>query len=144
MLYITKQVTFSAAHRLFNPTFSDEQNEQVYDKCNNINGHGHNYVLEVTIAGIPDPKTGYVIDLKKLKNIIDEEIFIKVDHKHLNYDVEFLRGVIPTVEHLAVKFWEILESKITPGKLFKIKIYETPTSYVEYFGDKIDIKNYTN
>ncbi len=140
MLYITKQVTFSAAHRLFNPSYSNELNDSIYDKCNNINGHGHNYVLEVTVSGLPNPDTGYVIDLKKLKRIIDEEIFSKVDHKHLNYDVDFLLGIIPTVENLAIKFWEVLANKISDGKLYKIKLYETPTSYVEYFGDKVDIK----
>lgn len=140
MLYITKQVTFSAAHRLFNPSFDHDTNEEVFDKCNNIYGHGHNYVLEVTVAGIPNPDTGYVIDLKKLKKIIYNEVFDKVDHKHLNFDVDFLRGIIPTVENLAVKFWDVLNDKITDGKLYKIKLYETPASYVEYFGDKIDIK----
>jgi len=140
MLYITKQVTFSAAHRLFNPSFDFDKNEAVFDKCNNIYGHGHNYVLEVTVAGNPNPDTGYVIDLKKLKKIIYDEVFDKVDHKHLNFDVEFLRGIIPTVENLAVKFWDVLQDKITDGKLYKIKLYETPASYVEYFGDKVEIK----
>ncbi len=140
MLYLTKQVTFSSAHRLFNPEYSFEKNDELFDKCNNLYGHGHNYVLEVTVAGVPNPNTGYVIDLKKLKKIINEEIFLKVDHKHLNFDVDFLSGIIPTVENLAVKFWQILAPKIVDGKLYKIKLCETPESFVEYFGEPIEIK----
>ena len=100
MIYVTRKATFSAAHRLYNPTFSDERNEAVFDKCNNPLGHGHNYVIEVTVKGLPDPLTGYVIDLKRLKDVLDEVIIDKVDHRHLNYDVDFLRGIIPTVEFL--------------------------------------------
>ena len=140
MVYVTRRETFCAAHRLFNPNFSDEQNEKIFGKCSNPNWHGHNYVLEVTVAGVPNPNTGYVIDLKKLKKIINEEIFLKVDHKHLNFDVDFLSGIIPTVENLAVKFWQILAPKIVDGKLYKIKLCETPESFVEYFGEPIEIK----
>ena len=142
MLYLTKQVSFSAAHRLFNPEYSFEKNDEIYDKCNNFYGHGHNYILEVTVAGIPNPNTGYVIDLKKLKKILNEEIIEKVDHKHLNFDVDFLKGIIPTVENLAVIFWKILENKITDGKLYKIKLYETPQSFVEYYGDNVEVKKF--
>lgn len=126
---------FSSSHRLFNPKFSDEKNEEVFDKCNNINGHGHNYVLEVTVAGKPDPETGYVIDLKMLKKIIDREIISKVDHKHLNLDVDHFKEIIPTVENMAIVFWNILKDSIPTGKLYKIKIWETDTSMVEYFGE---------
>ncbi len=142
MLYVTKRVEFSSSHRLFNPTFSAELNEETFDKCNNINGHGHNYVLDVTVGGLPDDATGYVIDLKYLKKLITDELVNLVDHKHLNYDVDFIRGYIPTVENLAVLFWRILESKLTNCKLHKITLYETPASYVEYFGDKVELKRY--
>lgn len=135
MLYVTRQMKFSSSHRLFNPKFSDEKNEEVFDKCNNINGHGHNYVLEVTVAGKPDPETGYVIDLKMLKKIIDREIISKVDHKHLNLDVDHFKEIIPTVENMAIVFWNILKDSIPTGKLYKIKIWETDTSMVEYFGE---------
>ena len=135
MLYVTRQLKFSAAHRLHNPKFSDEANVEMFDKCNNPNYHGHNYTLEVTVAGEVNPDTGYVIDLKKLKKLIGEEIISKVDHKNLNIDVDFLFEVNPTVENLAVKFWEIIAPKLPSGKLFKIKLYETETSYVEYFGE---------
>ncbi len=140
MIYVTRQVKFSAAHRLYNPEYTEEQNESTFDKCNNYWGHGHNYTLEVTVAGEPNIETGYVIDLKKLKRILVENIIDKVDHKHLNHDVDFLDGIIPTVENMAVLFWKILDDKISEGKLYKIKIYETDTSFVEYYGDKTDIK----
>lgn len=134
MLYVTKRVSFSAAHRLHNPELSAEENCAIYDKCNNYNGHGHNYILDVTVAGEPDPRSGYVIDLKMLKRIILDEIVSKVDHKHLNYDVEFLSGTIPTVENLAIAFWNILESKLPSGRLYHIRLYETETSWLDYYG----------
>ena len=137
MLYITKKVMFSASHRLHNPMLSDSDNFRIYDKCNNFYGHGHNYILEVTVAGVPNPDTGYLLDLKKLKKIIYQEIVSKVDHKHLNFDVSFLQNIIPTVENLSVVFWDILKDKITDGKLHKIKLYESDSSYVEYFGDTV-------
>ncbi len=140
MLYVSKRMTFSSSHRLFNPTFGDEENNAIFDKCNNPNGHGHNYTIEVTVKGVPNPDTGYVIDLKKLKRIIAIEIIAKVDHKHLNHDVDFLHGIIPTAENLAVIFWRILSSKIIEGELYRIKLYETENSFVEYFGDKAEIK----
>ncbi len=142
MLYVTKKISFSAAHRLFNPDFTDAQNEEIFDKCNNIMGHGHNYTLEVTVVGIPDPSTGYVIDLKKLKQILKDEIFEYVDHKHLNHDVPFLKGIIPSAENITVVFWDILSPKITTGKLFKIRLFESENSWVEYFGDPIEIPIY--
>lgn len=142
MLFITKSVEFSASHRLFNPDWDFEKNNAIYDKCNNPNGHGHNYVLEVTVKGIPDPDTGYVIDLKKLKDLLTEHILILVDHKHLNKDVDFLKGVIPTVENIVVLFWDEIKKHITDGKLYKLKLYETPNSWVEYYGEPVDIKRF--
>ncbi len=139
MVYVTRRVTFSAAHRLFNPRWSEEQNWAVFDKCANPNGHGHNYVLEVTVAGIPDPETGYVLDLKLLARLIEEEILSKVDHKHLNHDVDFLQGVNPTVENLAVAFWRILEQKLPAGRLHAVRVYESENNYAEYRGEPIPI-----
>jgi len=135
MLYITKITNFSASHRLFNPILSDEENEKLFDKCNNKNGHGHNYKLEITISGEINPVSGYVIDLKLLKKIIEEEIIEKVDHTNLNLDVDFLKGTIPSVENLAIAFWNILENKLPSGKLYKIKLFENENSYVEYYGN---------
>lgn len=134
MVYVTRRSTFSASHRLYNPAFSDQQNEALFDKCANPMGHGHNYVLEVTVVGEPREETGYVIDLKKLKEIIKREVLDKVDHKHLNHDVEFMRGIIPTAENIAKVFWNILEPKITEGRLFSVRLRETENNIVEYRG----------
>ena len=143
MVYVTRRAHFSAAHRLFNPTFSDEQNESVFDKCNNIRGHGHNYTIDVTVAGIPDPATGYVIDLKKLARLMDELIIDKVDHKHLNHDVAELRGIIPTAENIALVFWSLLQPRIQEGRLHSIKVYESDNNFVEYLGEPVgDIPAY--
>ena len=135
MLYVTRREVFSASHRLYNENFSDKENENVFGKCNNENGHGHNYVLEVVVAGETDPKTGYVVDLKKLKTIIRENVIHKVDHKNLNMDVDFLSGKIPTAENIAIGIWEQLVDKIPSGKLYSVKLYETENNYVEYKGE---------
>ncbi|MCS6999938.1 MAG: 6-carboxytetrahydropterin synthase [Bacteroidota bacterium] len=142
MIYVTRRATFSASHRLYNPLFSDEENERIFDKCNNPRGHGHNYVLEVTVRGVPDPQTGYVIDLKVLRDIIEEHIIAKVDHKHLNDDVDFLRGIIPTAENLAWAFWQILEPIIPAGTLHAIRVYESENNFVEYHGEPMEVPRY--
>lgn len=134
MIYVTRREVFSAGHRLFNKKFSDENNDQIFGKCNNPNGHGHNYTLEVVVAGDIDPDIGYVIDLKMLKEIILENVISKVDHKNLNLDVDFLNGIIPTAENIAVGIWDQLVNKIPSGKLHSIKLYETENNYVEYKG----------
>jgi len=142
MIYVTRKATFSASHRLFNPTFSDQKNDDVFDKCNNFFGHGHNYVLEVTVKGLPDPLTGYVIDLKELKRILEDRIIDKVDHKHLNFDVDFLHGVIPTVENLCVAFWQQLADHLPSGELHAIKLWESDQNVAEYFGAPIELPRY--
>lgn len=134
MVYVTRKAHFSAAHRLFNPNFSDEQNEAVFDKCNNPRGHGHNYTIEVTVAGEPAADTGYVIDLKKLGELIEEVILLKVDHKHLNYDVPELSGIIPTAENIAIVFWKLLDPRITHGRLHSVRVAESDNNFAEYFG----------
>lgn len=133
-MYVTRKETFSASHRLYNPGLSDARNADLFDKCANPNGHGHNYVLEVTVAGEPAKESGYVIDIKKLKEIIRREIITKVDHKHLNLDVDFLKGINPTSENVARAFWDILKDKITDGKLHSIKLHETENNFVEFKG----------
>ncbi len=135
MVYVTRRATFSAAHRLYNPQLSETENESIYDKCSNKHGHGHNYVVEVTVAGEPRPETGYVIDLKKLKEIVGREIIEKVDHKHLNVDVDFMQGVIPTAENIVKAFWQVLCPKISEGKLYSIRLHETENNVVEYRGE---------
>lgn len=142
MIYVTRKAHFSAAHRLFNPEFSDERNESVFDKCNNPRGHGHNYDLEVTVRGVPAHDTGYVIDLKELARIMDEYVVDRVDHKHLNHDVDFLRGVIPTAENIAIVFWQILSPRIPSGELHSIRLYESANNFVEYFGEPVEIARF--
>jgi 6-pyruvoyltetrahydropterin/6-carboxytetrahydropterin synthase len=136
MVYVTRRATFSASHRLFNPDLTDAENEAIFDKCSNKNGHGHNYILEVTVAGEPNPKTGYVIDLKRLKEIVRQEVIERVDHKHLYLDVDFMQGIIPTAENIAKAVWKVLEPKITEGKLQAVRLHETENNVVEYRGEK--------
>jgi len=131
---ITKQVEFSAAHRLWNPAFDEARNWATFGICNNPKGHGHNYVLDVTLVGEPDPETGMIIDLKRLKEILDEVLILAVDHKNLNEDVPFLRGVIPTVENLVIAFWERLESRLDGCRLSELTLYESRTNFARYRG----------
>ena len=135
MVYVTRKAEFSASHRLFNPAWTDQKNAAVFGKCNNPNGHGHNYEVEVTVAGDPPAETGMVIDLKHLADIIDHELVERVDHKHLNHDVDFMKGIIPTAENMAIAFWKILAPKIQEGKLVSIKLYESANNFVEYRGE---------
>ncbi len=136
MMFITRKFHFSASHRLFKPGLSDKENEEVYGKCSNPNGHGHNYQLEVTVAGEPDAGTGYLMDLKELKQLVDKELIDKVDHKNLNVDVDFMTGVVPTTENIASSFWDQIADKINNNnrKLYSIKVSETENNTVEYRG----------
>lgn len=136
MLYITRKVSFCAAHRLHNPALSDEENKIIYGECNNPNGHGHNYILEVTVKGDALPKSGMVIDLKHLKKIITENILEKIDHKYLNFDVDFLSNIIPTAENIVIQFWEILQKALEEenADLYELKLHETDNNIVVYRG----------
>ena len=136
MVYITRKFHFSASHRLYKPGLTDEENARIFGDCSNPNGHGHNYIIEVTVSGNPNPDVGYIMDLKLLKNIVDEALIKKVDHKNLNCDVDFLKGIIPTSENLVMCFWEVIRSKIENAerKLFSIKLFETENNYVEFKG----------
>lgn len=135
VVFVTRKLHFNAAHRLFNPSFSNEKNDEIFGKCNNANGHGHNYEIEVTVSGHIDPETGYVIDLKVLKEIVDRLIVEECDHRHLNFDVPWLQGINPTAENLVVAFWNRLAGSFNQGKLHVIRLYETERNYVEYFGE---------
>jgi 6-pyruvoyltetrahydropterin/6-carboxytetrahydropterin synthase len=135
MFYVTRREVFSAAHRLYNPQLSDKENERIYGKCSNPNWHGHNYTLEVIVAGDINHETGYLIDLKLLKEIIIKNIIEKVDHKNLNTETDFMRGIIPTAENIAAAAWKQLVDKIPGGKLYSVKLYETENNYFEYRGD---------
>lgn len=135
MVYVTRRETFNSAHRVFNPKLSDEENFKLFGNCSNPNWHGHNYVLEVVIAGNTNPETGYVIDLKILKKIIRENIIEKVDHKNLNLEVDFMKDVQPSAENITIKIWDELVDRIPAGKLYSIKLYETENNYFEYRGE---------
>jgi 6-pyruvoyltetrahydropterin/6-carboxytetrahydropterin synthase len=134
-MIVTAKLGFSAAHRLNNPARDAEWNRRVYDKCDNPAGHGHNYAIEVSVEGEIDPETGMVIDLKRLKEIVRRVIISRVDHTNLNSDVDFLRGVIPTAENLAVAFWRELAPAIDQGRLVEITLKETENNSAVYRGD---------
>lgn len=134
IVFVTRKVHFNAAHRLHNPAQSAEWNVRTFGKCNSPNWHGHNYELEVTVAGTPHPDTGCVLDLGKLKLIMEEQVVNVCDHKNLNIDVPFLEGVVPSSENLAVAFWDRLAPHIKEGRLHCVRLYETERNFVDYFG----------
>ena len=134
-VYVTRKVHFNAAHRLHNPARSDAWNRETFGKCNNPNWHGHNYLLEVTVAGEPDPDTGYVIDLGVLKGLVEEKIVDKVDHKNLNLEVDFLEGVLPSTENFVVAIWNELNEALPSGRLHAVRLYETERNVAEYRGE---------
>lgn len=134
MIYITRKIEFSAAHYYHNPELSPEENRRLFGKLNNPQGHGHNYVLEVTVGGEPDPQTGMVLDLKELKDVLQQQVMEVFDHKFINDQVPALRGQIPTTENIARAIWGLLESKITRGRLHQVRLYETPDLFVDYYG----------
>jgi 6-pyruvoyltetrahydropterin/6-carboxytetrahydropterin synthase len=137
MVYLTRIEHFNAAHRLYNPNWSNEKNEEVFGKCANINWHGHNFELLVTIKGEPDPDTGFIFDAKKLGALVKEKIVNKLDHRNLNLDVDFMRGQLCSIENLVVGIWNELEPALPERvQLHCLKLVETPKIYVEYYGEK--------
>jgi len=132
---VVRRLTFNAAHRVHNPELSDLENARLFGKCNNPNWHGHNYILEVSVRGEVEQKTGYVLDLAKLKEIVGREVIDKVDHRNLNLDVDFMRGIIPTTENLAVGIWKIVVQAIAPAQLVLIRLWESENNRVEYAGE---------
>ena len=138
MVFVSRREHFNAAHRLYNPRWSDQKNEEVFGRCANANWHGHNFELIVTVKGNPDPDTGFVFDMKKMGDLIKEFIIEKVDHKNLNVDVPFMEGKLASCENLIMEFWKILAPKILEvnpeSALHSLKLYETPNNFVEYFG----------
>jgi 6-pyruvoyltetrahydropterin/6-carboxytetrahydropterin synthase len=139
MVYVIRKEHFNAAHRLFNPAWSEEKNQEVYGLCANNNWHGHNFELIVTVKGKPDVETGFVFDLKQLGDIIKKEIIDQVDHKNLNLDVDFMEGKLASCEILIMEFWKILEPAIaavtTSAQLHKLHLIETNKNSVEYYGE---------
>ena len=135
MVYLTRVEHFNAAHKLYNPAWTEEKNEAVFGKCANQNWHGHNYELYVTVKGTPHPDTGFVMDVKALSVLVKEQVIEKVDHRNLNLDVDFLQGKFCSTENLAIGIWQQLVPHLPAGvQLHCIKLYETPRIYVEYFG----------
>lgn len=136
MIYITRKESFNAAHKLARTDWSLEKNTEVYGKCANPNWHGHNYQLYVTVKGEVNPETGFLVDLKWLKLIINEHVVDKIDHRNLNLDVDFMKDKLASTENLAIAIWDILLPLVEEGgaQLHCIKIYETENNFVEYFG----------
>lgn len=139
MLYVSRKEHFNAAHKLYNSALSKDRNIELFGPCANENWHGHNFDLIVTVKGLPDPETGFVVDLKKLSTLIRTDVIDKLDHKNLNVDVDFMEGKLASCENLIVEIWKILDSKLPnitrQGKLHCIRLYETPRNYVEYYGE---------
>jgi 6-pyruvoyltetrahydropterin/6-carboxytetrahydropterin synthase len=136
LVYLTREEKFNAAHKLWVPDWSEEKNVQVFGKCANKNWHGHNYTLSVTVKGQPDPVTGFVIDAKKLSRTIREHVTEKLDHSNLNLDVDFIpTHILPSTENMAVLIWQQLEPYIVGCQLHCVKLRETDTIYVEYYGE---------
>jgi len=133
MVLITRRMEFSASHVYHNDKLSPEENRRIFGKCNNPHGHGHNYTLEVTVVGEPDPVTGMVLDLKELKEILEREVMQRMDHRHLNHEVAELAGKIPTCENIARVIWNLLEPKIKQGSLQRVRLYESPDLYADCF-----------
>ncbi|HKF48166.1 MAG TPA: 6-carboxytetrahydropterin synthase [Terracidiphilus sp.] len=138
MIFLTRRATFSASHFYWNDSWSAEQNQQVFGRCANRNGHGHNYTLEVTLAGEPDPVTGFVVDLKWLKDVMEREVLSAWDHRHLNIEVPEFATAVPTTENIAMAAWRRLEPAISAAggaRLSRVRVYETPEIFAEYRGE---------
>ena|ERR1700744_1104813 len=141
MILLTRRATFSASHYYWNEAWSAEKNEQVFGRCANRNGHGHNYTLEVTLAGEPDPVTGFVVDLKWLKDVMERQVVGVYDHRHLNLEVDEFKagGLIPTTENIAISAWKRLEPQVNASggaRLSRVRVYETPEIFAEYRGEE--------
>jgi 6-pyruvoyltetrahydropterin/6-carboxytetrahydropterin synthase len=135
MILLTRKAEFSASHFYWNDAFSPEENERVFGKCANRNGHGHNYTVEVTVEGEVDRETGFVVDLKWLKGVMDHEVVQVYDHRHLNLEVPEFRQTIPTTENIAIAIWRRLEPKLNGARLHRVRVYEMPDLFADYYGE---------
>lgn len=135
MILLTRKAEFSASHFYWNDRWSEEENRRVFGKCANRNGHGHNYTVEVTVAGDVDPVTGFVVDLKQLKDVMEREVLSAYDHRHLNLEVSEFRSALPTTENIAVAIWRRLEGKIPGARLRRVRVYEMPDLFADYLGE---------
>lgn len=136
MVYLTRKAEFSASHHYHNPEFSAEENQRIFGKCNNPNGHGHNYTLEVTVKGEVDRKTGFVVDLKQLKDVMNREVIEAMDHRYLNKEVPEFKDQMPTTENIAIAAWKRLEKKLKVAKLHRVRVYETPELWADFYGEE--------
>lgn len=135
MILLTRKAEFSASHYYWNEAWSAEENERVFGKCANKNGHGHNYTLEVTVAGEVDSTSGFVVDLKELKDVMEREVVGVYDHRHLNKEVPEFARAIPTTENIAIAVWKRLDGKIHGAKLHRVRVYEMPDLFADYYGE---------
>ncbi len=136
MILLTRKAEFSAAHFYWVEAWSAEENERVFGKCANRNGHGHNYTLEVTVAGEVDPVSGFVVDLKQLKEILQREVISVYDHRHLNLEVPEFVEAVPTTENIAIAIWQRLQDKIPNAKLHRVRVYEMADLFADYYGER--------
>lgn len=135
MILLTRKAEFSASHYYWNEAWSAEENARAFGKCSNRNGHGHNYTLEVTVAGDVDPETGFVVDLKQLKDVVEREVISAYDHRHLNLEVSEFASVMPTTENIAIAIWKRLDSKIAGARLHRVRVYEMQDLFADYYGE---------
>ncbi|MGZ4873489.1 MAG: 6-pyruvoyl trahydropterin synthase family protein [Candidatus Angelobacter sp.] len=135
MVYLTRKAEFSASHYYHNPEFTPEENQRIFGKCNNPHGHGHNYTLEVTVKGNVDQRSGFVVDLKELKEIMNREVIDAMDHRFLNKEVADFKHQIPTTENLAISIWRRLQPKLNLAELHRVRVYETPDLFVDFYGE---------
>ena len=132
---VTRVLRFNAAHRIHNPALSDAENAALFGKCNNPNWHGHNYTLDVSIKGAIDERTGYVIDLGFLRDIVEREVIEQTDHRNFNIDVPYMHGIIPTTENIIVAMWRVIAPAVAPAQLVRLRLWETEHNYAEYEGE---------
>jgi 6-pyruvoyltetrahydropterin/6-carboxytetrahydropterin synthase len=135
MILLTRKAEFSASHYYWNDAWSEDENLRAFGKCANRNGHGHNYTLEVTVAGEIDPTTGFVVDLKQLKDLLDDEVIRVYDHRHLNLEVPEFKNAIPTSENIAIAVWRRIDGKLPGAKLHRVRVYELPDLFADYYGE---------
>ena len=137
-VHLSRRYTFCASHRLHSPALTDAQNQEIYGKCNNPNGHGHNYTLELTVKGEVDAKSGFVINLVDLKEVLNREVLDVFDHRHLNKEVPEFAKQIPTTENIAISIWNRVEPKLRPmkAKIHRVRLYETPDLFVDFYGEQ--------
>jgi 6-pyruvoyltetrahydropterin/6-carboxytetrahydropterin synthase len=135
MIYLTRKCEFSASHYYYDPELSAEENRRIFGKCSNLNGHGHNYTLEVTVKGDVDSKTGFVMDLKDLKEILNQEVLEAFDHRHLNKELPEFAKAIPTTENVAIAIWNRLKNQLSTARLHRVRLYESDDLFVDCYGE---------